>query len=52
MRYKYKDIKKLEAFIQLKDSKLKDFGGVICQVEKNYFKTKLSKKSSHSEVFY
>ena len=30
---KYKDIKKLEAFIKLKASKLKDCGGAICHVE-------------------
>ena len=45
MRYKiYKDIKKLEAFIELKPSKLKNCGGFICHVEKNYFKTKFSKR--------
>ena len=31
-------------FIELKASKLKDSGGVICHVEKNYFKTKFSKR--------
>ena len=36
---KYKDIKKLEAFIELKASKLKDYGGLVCHVEKNYFRT-------------
>ena len=41
---KYKDIKKLEAFIELQASKLKDCGGVICRVEKNYFKIKISKR--------
>ena len=46
MRYKIykKDIKSLESFIELKASKLKDCGGVICLVEKNYFKTKFSKR--------
>ena len=41
---KYKDIKNLEAFIERKASKLKDCGGDICHVEKNYFKTKFSKR--------
>ena len=45
-------MKKLEAFIKLKASKLKDCGGVVCHVKKNCFKTKFSKKSGHSEVFY
>ena len=50
---KYKHIKKLEAFIELKASKLKDYGGVVCHVEKDYFKTRKQKaESSHSEVFY
>ena len=49
MRYKiYKDIKKLEAFIELKPSKLKNCGGFICHVEKNYFKTKFSKRKQSS----
>ena len=37
-------LKKLEAFIELKASKLKDCEGVNCHVEKNYFKTKFSKR--------
>ena len=37
-------MKNLKAFIELKASKLKDSGGVIYHVEKNYFKTKLSKR--------
>ena len=41
---KYKDIKKLEAFIDLNASKLKDCGGVVCHAEKNYFKIKFSKR--------
>ena len=41
---KYKDIKKLEAFIELKASKLKDYEGVVCHVEKNYFRTTFSKR--------
>ena len=49
---KFKDRKKLAAFIELKASKLKDYGGVVCHVEKNYFKTSSLNESSHSEVFY
>ena len=41
---KYEDIKKLEAFIELKASKLKDCRSVVCHVKKNYFKTKFSKR--------
>ena len=44
MRYDIKIKKKLEAFIEFKASKLKDCGGVVCQGEKNYFKTKFSKR--------
>ena len=40
----YTDIKKLEQFIELKASKLKDCGGALCHAEKNYFKTKFSKR--------
>ena len=31
----YKDIKNLEDFIELKASKLKDCGGVLCRNDKN-----------------
>ena len=42
----YEDIKKLEEFIELRASKLKDCGGVVCRNEKSYFKTKSKRKQS------
>ena len=47
---KFKDITNLEVFIKLKASKLEDCGGVIYHVEKNYFKTKFSKRKQSFRV--
>ena len=41
---KFKDIEKLEEFIELKASRLKDCGAVVCHIKKSYFKTKLSER--------
>ena len=34
--------KKLEEFIELKVSELKECAGLVCRIEKNYFKVGLS----------
>ena len=42
--------KKLEEFIDLKVSKLKDCAGLVCRIEKKYVKTKFFRRTPFKGV--